>query len=127
MGAAIVSGAAIVCTMGKGPGVLKATSQKVLRAEKKPVAVIKDTEPMMNIGACGLCTSMQNPMVSQATAAALGVLTPQPCIPATQGSWSGGGKLLAGKIPCLTMESTLSCFYGGSITIKAAGQKKLKI
>lgn len=127
MGLPAVTGASIVCTMGLAPGVLNATSQSALIIEGKPVAVIRDTAPMINVGACGMCTSMANPAVSAATAAALGVLTPQPCIPAPAGMWLGGGTLIAGGLPCLTMESTLVCTYGGSITIKSAGQTKMKI
>lgn len=127
MGQLVVSGAAILCTMGMAPGTLNATSQNTVAVEGKPAATIRDTGPIINVGACGMCTSMANPTVSAATAAALGVLTPQPCIPSPAGMWMPGGKLLVGGLPCLTGESTLICTYGGSISIRFPGQTKVKL
>ncbi len=60
-----------------------------------PVANIMDHIPLLNIPTFGLCQSPANPVVAAATAAALGVLTPMPCIPATASPW-----IPAARRPC---------------------------
>jgi len=47
----------------------------------QPVATIMDFKPFANIPGFGACMSPMNPHVIAATAAAMGVFTPQPCIP----------------------------------------------
>lgn len=125
MSFAAVSGASIICTMGLGIGMFTATSQMVCLAGGKPMGTIRDTGPLINVGTCGMCTSLLNPTVSAATAAALGVLTPQPCIPSPVGVWLPGSQTMAGNTPCITIESKLTCAYGGSIGITAPGQTKV--
>ena len=70
----VVSGASVMCTMGMSPGQLIATSQTSILMGGKPVATIQDVAPNTNVTPCGMCTSMANPAVAAATAAALGVL-----------------------------------------------------
>ncbi|MDR1268431.1 MAG: DUF4280 domain-containing protein, partial [Planctomycetaceae bacterium] len=53
-------------------------------------ATILDNKPIVNLATFGVCSSLANPMVAVATAAALGVLTPMPCIPATVAPWAPG-------------------------------------
>ena len=48
----------------------------------RPPAVVSDDQPLVNLTTFGLCSSPANPSVAAATAAALGVLTPMPCVPA---------------------------------------------
>lgn len=127
MGLLVVTGATIACTMGMAPGILTAAVQSVCIAGGKPAAVINDMAPMTSVGPCGMCTSMVNPAVSAATAAALGVLTPQPCSPVPAGPWAPGGGVIIGGMPCLSTESRLTCAYGGSISIVNAGQMQVMI
>lgn len=127
MGPAVVGGASIKCSMGQGPGVLNATSQSVCIAGGKPVVIIKDTAPFLNVGSCGMCISMMNPAVASATAAALGVLTPQPCAASVMGMWSPGSKVIMGGAPCVTGQSMLTCAYGGILSITAPGQNKVLV
>lgn len=126
MGVPVVEGAGYLCTMGTGPGTLHVTSQMAAKIEGKAIATVKDAAPMSNIMPCGMCTSMANPQVASATSAALGVLTPQPCIPSTSGLWAATqSKLMAGGSPCLCNDSQLACTYAGTITITNPGQMKV--
>jgi hypothetical protein len=82
-----------------------------------------DSIPMTNIMPFGMCMSPSNPEVASATAAALGVLTPMPCVPVTPAPWTPGSPtvILAG-MPVLNNTSTLMCTWGGTITISVPGQ-----
>lgn len=122
MGILVCNGAQLNCTFGLAPSVLMVTPQnKVLSG--MPSANIMDMKPMVNILPFGMCTSMSNPMVAAATAAALGVLTPQPCIPVPAGTWlPGSPKTLIGGMPALNNTCKLMCAYGGSIGVLSPGQ-----
>lgn len=122
MGLAVVAGASVLCPFGTMPASLAVTSQSTLLAEGKPVATIADTSAA-NIPTCGMCSSLANPQVVSATAAALGVLTPQPCIPVIAGTWTAvQTKCIAGGKPCLTTGATAVCSYGGTLSIINPGQ-----
>jgi len=110
------------CTMGSSPAGFSATPRPLTTAGM-PVGNISDHIPMMNIAPFGLCQSLANPLVAAATAAALGTLTPQPCIPATASPWSPGAPtVLIGGMPTLNNSSTLSCMWAGTISFSDAGQ-----
>ena len=116
------SGASIACSFGTAPSTLVATSEPLVMIDGKPVANTSDASPMVNIMPFGLCTSLVNPQVAAATAAAMGVLTPQPCIPQTM-SWIPSGPIvMAGGKPCLTQNSTCNCMYAGTISVVNPGQ-----
>jgi len=84
-----------------------------------------DYAPMVNIPTLGMCKTQSNPQVAAATSAAMGVLTPQPCIPVTTSAWSpGASKVTINGIKALTDDSKCSCTWGGSITIQDAGSTK---
>ena len=120
MGILAVTGAQCSCSFGTAPCNLQVTSQSTCLVEGKPVATIQDMQPYTNLQPFGMCTSLANPAVAAATAAALGVLMPQPCtmVPA--------GQIMAGGIPCLTNEATLMCGLGaGAIKISVPGQTKV--
>jgi len=77
----------------------------------------------MNIMPFGNCMSPANPTVAAATAAALGVLTPMPCIPATPAPWAPGSPTVTlAFMPALNKSSMLTCVYGGVITVVVEGQ-----
>ena len=123
MGIKVVAGAVLMCPFGTTTSVLNVTSQSKVLVEGKPVATIKDTKAFVNIPPFGMCTSMANPQVASATAAALGVLTPQPCTPTAAGTWAvTQNKVMSGEAPCLCNDSVLSCSLGqGAITITNPG------
>ncbi len=115
-------GALLKCTFGVAPSALMVLPlSRVLTAV--PDANIMDNKPMMNILPFGMCLSMSNPMVAAATAAALGVPTPMPCIPATVAPWvPGAPTVLIGNLPALNNSSKLMCMWGGVIGITVPGQ-----
>ncbi|MBQ7955241.1 MAG: DUF4280 domain-containing protein [Lachnospiraceae bacterium] len=129
MGILTVSGAQCMCSFGTAPSNLMATSQATCLAEGKPVATIKDMQFGVNLPPFGMCTSLANPSVAAATAAALGVLTPQPCTMVPAGPWvSSNTKVLTGGCPCLTNDATLMCGFGaGTIKIMVPGQTKVLV
>jgi uncharacterized Zn-binding protein involved in type VI secretion len=88
-----------------------------------PAANIMDFIPMTNIMTFGMCMSIANPTVASATAAALGVLTPMPCIPVTTSPWApGSATVMIGGMPALNNTSMCMCNWGGQISITFAGQ-----
>ncbi|MBO6241263.1 MAG: DUF4280 domain-containing protein [Butyrivibrio sp.] len=113
------------CSMGTTPAPLKATSNQKVLAGGKPCMTIADAQPMSNVGPFGMCTSMANPQVAAATAAHLGVLSPQPCIPMPVGPWiPTKPKVLIGGKPCLASDSKCMCAYAGVVTVSFPGQVK---
>jgi hypothetical protein len=122
MGIQAAVGATLQCSFGVAPGVL--TVLPVNRTMTGgPAANIMDHVPMLNILPFGMCNCPANPMVAAATAAALGVLTPMPCIPMTSAPWMPGSPtVMVGGMPSLQNSSKLMCQWGGVIQILAPGQ-----
>jgi len=118
----VVNGAQISCSFGTAPSALVVPSPLVT-AGGQPVAKIADMAPMTNIMPFLMCMTPSNPQVAAATSAALGVLTPQPCIPVITAPWSPGSpKASMSGLPVLTASSTCMCAWGGAITIASPGQ-----
>lgn len=127
MGFVVTGGAQMMCTFGTGPANLMLAPKNMVN-HKMPIANIMDNVPNVNILPFIMCTSMANPTVASATAAALGVLTPMPCIPVTPAPWTPGSPtVLIANMPALNMNSKLMCVYGGSISIVNAGQTSIMV
>ncbi len=110
--------AQLMCTFGAAPSALVVLPPDRVFAEGPLAATIMDHIPMVNIMPFGVCTSPSNPTVAAATAAALGVLTPMPCIPATPAPWiAGAPTVLIGSKPALDNVSKCNCIWGGVISI----------
>jgi len=123
MGFQIVSGAMLQCTFGAAPGTLNVLPLNKTMVGGPPAANIMDNKPMVNIAPFGVCMSLANPTVAAATAAALGVLTPMPCIPNTAAPWVvGAPTVLLGNMPSLNDSSMLMCNWGGVIKVVVPGQ-----
>ncbi len=121
MGLAVCMGAAIQCSFGVAPGVLVVPLINRCMS-MMPIATVMDNKPFMNILPFGMCQSIANPVVAAATAAALGVLTPMPCIPATTAPWTpGAATVQIAGFPALNKDSTLMCMWGGVIQINSPG------
>ncbi|SIS48536.1 DUF4280 domain-containing protein [Insolitispirillum peregrinum] len=127
MGCQTVAGAVCSCPFGAAPSVLSVLPTNMVMAPT-PAANIMDNKPFLNILPFGTCMSLANPMVAAATAAALGVLTPMPCIPATAAPWIVGvPTILLGNMPTLSNDSKLLCNWGGMISISFAGQVQVMV
>lgn len=122
MGMQVCMGALLKCSFGVAPGALMVLPMNLVMT-KVPDANIMDNKPMVNILPFGMCQSMANPMVAAATAAAMGVLVPMPCIPMTTAPWMPGSPtVLLAKMPTLNNSSKLMCMWGGVIGIDMPGQ-----
>ena len=119
----VVNGAQLMCTFGTSPCNLVVLPLNQVQSEDQPEATIQDYIPMLNIMPFGMCMSPSNPQVAAATTAALGVLTPQPCIPATTSPWTPGALTVQlGSQPALDSISTCMCMWGGVITVTSPGE-----
>ena len=127
MACQVCSGATLQCSFGTAPSVMNVLPQnRVLTGT--PDANIADHIPMANILPFGLCTSLANPTVAAATAAALGVLTPMPCIPATAAPWIvGAPTVLLANMPTLNNTSKLMCTWAGVISVVNPGQVTVQV
>lgn len=127
MGFCVCGGATLSCPFGLAPSTLVVTPEKKVFSSM-PVAAIDSNKPMVNILPFGMCTSLANPQVSAATAAALGVLTPMPCMPVITAPWTPGSPtvLIAGQ-PALNQASTLTCNWGGVIQVVNPGTTNIQL
>jgi len=117
------TGCTMMCTFGAAPSVLNALQAPTVMCGT-PAATIMDSKPIANIPPFGVCMSLANPTVASATAAALGVLTPMPCIPNTVAPWipTGPPTVMIGGAPALNITSKCMCMWGGVISIIAPTQ-----
>lgn len=122
MANAVVTSAMCMCSFGTAPCNLMATNTPTVMADSKPAAVIMDNTPA-NMATFGMCTTLSNPQVASATSAALGVLTPMPCVPNVPGPWApGSATVLFGGKPALSNTSKAVCAFGGMIQFTTPGQ-----
>ena len=119
----VVNGAKLMCTFGMAPSTLTVLPVRLVNVANQPSATIMDHKPMVNIMPFGSCMCPANPVVASATAAAMGVLTPMPCIPNTPSPWTPGG-ITVNNTNEVTLDnpSMLTCVWGGMITISDPGQ-----
>jgi hypothetical protein len=123
----VCMGATMMCSFGAAPSTLIVLPEnKTLTGT--PAANIMDNMPIVNIPPFGVCSSPANPTVAAATAAALGVLTPMPCLPMTAAPWApGAATVLIANMPALDSDSKLLCNWGGVIQISAPGQTTVMV
>ena len=127
MGKLVVNGATLRCGQGLAPGTLVSSNQARSKAGDMLLATVMDHAPLANITGFGMCNTQSNPAVAAATSAASGVHTPAPCIPATSAPWTpGSSRAQASGMPALTVDSTCTCSYGGSISIEDASQQRVE-
>lgn len=122
MGTAAVTGAVAMCSFGVAPTPLTFLPTPRVMIGGMTAGTIADVIPMANIKPFGMCTSLANPTVAAATVAALGVLTPMPCVPTIAGPWTPvAPRTLIGGKPALASGSTCQCIWGGVVTMTSTG------
>lgn len=124
----VVNGAQLACSFGAAPSRLVVLPARMVSIENQPAATIMDYVPMTNIMPFGMCQSPSNPQVIAATAAALGVFTPQPCIPATVAPWTPGG-VTVNNTSQVTLDNTskCTCMWAGMISVTNPGQTSTQV
>lgn len=115
------------CSMGMIPATFIVKPDRKVDTESNPAGTIEDNVVGDNLmpaaSTFGLCTSLMNPDVMQATMAAAGILTPQPCKPQITMPWMpGSSTVLIGDTPALGDTSQLMCNYMGVITFVLPGE-----
>ena len=120
-------GAMMACSFGAAPASLIVLPVNRTNAESAPAANIMDFKPIVNIPPFGMCSSLANPTVASATSAALGVLTPMPCVPVTTPWTPGSPTVMIGGMPALNNTSKCMCSWAGVITITMAGTVKTNV
>ena len=119
----VVQTAVCTCPFGAAPATITVTSQQTVTMCKMPAATILDGAPMTNVPTFGMCSNPANPTV----AAAMGVLTPMPCVPATMSWVPGCPTVLVCKRPLLNNTSKLMCSYGGVIQVSFTPAMTVKV
>lgn len=117
---AVHMGAMLMCSFGLAPASLEVLPARRVMIEDTPAATIMDSTPA-NVPTFGMCTSLANPEVASATAAALGVLTPMPCVPALSPWQPGSPTTLIGGQPALVAGSQCLCGFGGVVELTFPG------
>ena len=127
MGIQVCMGATLQCSFGLAPSTLVVLPQNQVLTQT-PAANIMDNKPVVNVPPFSMCQSPANPAVAAATAAALGTLTPMPCMPVLSAPWMvGSPTVLLANMPALDHDSTLICAWGGVIQVENPGQVTVQL
>lgn len=118
---AVTATATLQCSFGAAPATLAVLPVARVMIEGKPAAAFTDSAPLVNVPPFGMCTTLSNPTVAAATAAALGTLTPMPCVPVTTPWVNSATTTLIGGKPALTLGAQCMCAWGGAIQILNPG------
>ncbi len=119
----VCMGATMQCSFGAAPSSLVVLPPNRVATNQVPDANIMDHVPLTNIMPFGMCSSIANPAVAAATSAAMGALTPMPCVPNTPSPWvPGASTVLLGNFPALDNASKLMCVWGGVIQFVTPGE-----
>jgi uncharacterized Zn-binding protein involved in type VI secretion len=111
----------MMCSFGVAPAALNVIPAARVMIGGKPAATIADSMTGANIPPFGMCSSLANPTVAAATAAALGVLTPMPCVPVTTPWVPGAPTVLIGGKPAVNLQCKTMCAWGGVIQLMPPG------
>lgn len=124
----VANSAVLRCAMGTAPSVLVVLPELPVLSMGEPAAVIESMVPDENILSFVMCESLANPAVAAATAAASGVLTPQPCVPVLAAPWLPGSmRVRIEQQPALIAGSVCMCAWAGEISIEFPGQERVSI
>jgi hypothetical protein len=125
---ALTTGATLTCSQGLAPAVLLASPAPVRpRIAGLPVVLVTD-HLVANVPTFGMCRCPANPAVAAATSAALGVLTPAPCVPQLlPPGWSPPSPAVTvAALGVATKDSTVMCAWTGKVSVVAPSQPFVK-
>jgi hypothetical protein len=117
----LTSDTLLACSFGEAPAPFQALDLpgKMVIMGAFTTATIEEIAPEVNIPTFVMCSSMANPEVASATAAALGVLTPMPCVPLIAAPWDPpSGIMTYNGVPLATVSSKCLCSWGGEISVE---------
>ena len=124
----VTSGALLQCSFGAAPAAFNVLPVNRVTAVDTPAGTIMDNVPILNIPPFAMCSSPSNPEVIAATAAALGALTPMPCIPVPAGPWIPGTPTVTiAGLPALDTNCKLMCAWAGVITVTQPAQMTVTV
>jgi hypothetical protein len=115
----LTTGCMLTCSFGASPApfdALELPGKPVV--DGFPAAAIDEIVPLLNVPSFVMCKSVANPEVAAATAAALGVLTPMPCVPVIADPWEPPSPVLKfAELPLATVLSKCVCAWGGMVSV----------
>jgi hypothetical protein len=121
----VVNGAQLQCSFGAAPSNLVVLPTNREKIANQFAANIMDHVPMVNIIPFGMCSSLANPTTASATSAAMGALTPTPCIPVVPAPWAPGSPtVLVANQPALNNPAKCMCAYAGVISIALPARRQ---
>ncbi len=110
------------CSFGTAPCNLIVLPTKQISIDNLPVATIMDHKAGLNLPTFAMCTTSANPAVAAAYGA------PMPCLPVLPAPWSSGSVEVKVKDEVVLHDiSTLSCVYGGVITVEKPSQNTCEV
>jgi hypothetical protein len=123
MSLAVVGETSLIrCDFGLVPTPLTVLPDRTVTAEMMLMGNISDFMPLANVMDFVECISLTNPEVLIATIAALGVLTPMPCIPITVEPWlSEALDVTVGGPPALDETAMVLCIWTGPVMVLEPG------
>jgi hypothetical protein len=124
----VTSGTVLQCSFGAAPSTFIVLPINRVTACNLPSGTIMDNKPILNVPPFGMCQSPSNPAVIAATAAAMGVLTPMPCMPVLVAPWEPGTPTVTiANLPALDTNCKLTCAWAGMITITQPAQMTVTV
>ena len=119
MGKIVCHSAVMQCSFGIMPSTFMVADPMRPKLNKSlAIGNIMDNKPMVNIMPFGMCRSLSNPSVASATSAALGVLTPMPCMPVISAPWAPAGQVKIAKSPVLLDNCKCMCNWGVQLLVR---------
>lgn len=116
---AVCHGATLQCSQGSVLGALRTQPQGVGTEYAIALATVNDALPLLNIPPFGSCLAPAHPLAASGVA---------PCLPQTSGCWQ-----LRAPSTCylgqsaLRSDATLTCAYGGMISVMQPGASALSL
>lgn len=110
------------CSMGSAPTPFIADElPAAIKETGLATGTIVQIAPGKNITPFAMCSSMANPAVASATAAAQGALTPMPCTPTIVAPWAPPSACVQHiGVPLATAASVCACAFGGMVKVSQA-------